>query len=122
MKHRAFLLIAFLALLVSCRTEVFYENYGESGYKEDGLTKAEFIEDFRMCEKHKKRLHKMLIPIKYANALGVTKVPDTIPNAYNWPQVGGSTVGSGSPKFAAVVKCATCQKEYRKYKRKHEKK
>ena len=122
MKHRAFLLIAFLALLVSCRTEVFYENYDESGYKEDGLTKAEFIEDFRMCEKHKKRMHKALIPIKYGNALGVTKVPDTIPNAYNWPQVGGSTVGSGFPKFAAVVKCTICQQEFRKYKRKYEKK
>jgi hypothetical protein len=122
MKHRAFLLITLVALLVSCRIEVFYENYDESGYKEDGLTKAEFIEDFRMCEKHKKRMHKVLIPIKYGNALGVTKVPDTIPNAYNWPQVGGSAVGSGSPKFAAVVKCATCQKEFRIYKRKHEKK
>jgi hypothetical protein len=117
MKHRAFLLIAFLALLVSCRTEVFYENYDESGYKEDGLTKAEFIEDFRMCEKHKKRLRKALIPIKYGYAPGVTKVPDTIPNAYNWPQVGGSgSTGPAIPRFAAVVKCATCQKEFRIYK------
>jgi hypothetical protein len=96
---------------------VFYENYNESGYKEDGLTKAEFIEDYRTCEKHKKRMHKALIPIKYGYASGI-KVPDTIPNAYNWPQVGGSTVGSSSPKFAAVVKCATCQKEFRIYKRK----
>lgn len=122
MKHRAFLLIAFFALLVSCRTEVFYENYGESGYKEDGLTKAEFIEDFRMCEKHKKRMHKVLIPIKYGWGYKGITIPDTIPNAYSWPIRGGGSTGPGTPRFVAAVKCATCQKEFRIYKRKHEKK
>lgn len=123
MKHQAFILMAFLALLVSCRTEVFYENYDESGYKEDGLTKAEFIEDYRTCEKHKKPMSKALIPIKFGwGHKGIT-IPDTIPNAYSWPiRGGGSTTGSGSPKFAAVVKCSKCQKEFRIYKRKQKKK
>jgi hypothetical protein len=115
--HRAFLLMAIVALLTVCRTEVFYENYDETGYKEDGLTKAEFIEDFWTCEKHKTRLHKALIPIQYGYASGVTRVPDTIPNAYSWPQGGGCVIDSRSPRFAAVAKCSKCQKEFRKYKR-----
>lgn len=122
MKHRAFLLIAFIALLVSCRIEVFYENYDESGYKEDGLTKAEFIEDFRMCEKHKKRMYKALIPIKYGWGYKGITIPDTIPNAFTWPVIGSGSTGPGTPRFAAVVKCSKCQKEFRRYKRKHEKK
>jgi hypothetical protein len=115
--HRAFFVITLLAMLTSCRTEVFYENYDESGYKEDSLTKAEFIEDYWTCEKHKKRLHKALIPIQYGFASGGARVPDSIPNAYSWPLGGGCVVGSGSPRFAAVAKCSKCQKEYRKVKR-----
>lgn len=115
--HRAFLPIAIVALLTACRIEVFYENYDESGYKEDGLTKAEFIEDFWTCEKHKTRLHKELIPIQYGYALGGTAVPDSIPNAYSWPQSGGCVINSRSPRFAALAKCSRCQKEFRKYKK-----
>ena len=116
--RQTFLLITLVALLVSCRTEVFYDNYDESGYKEDGLTKAEFIEDYRTCEKHKKRLHKVLIPIKYGWGYKGITIPDTIPNAFTWPIRGSGSTGPGIPRFAAVVKCAVCQKEFRSYKRK----
>jgi hypothetical protein len=115
--HRAFLPIAIVALLTACRIEVFYENYDESGYKEDGLTKAEFIEDFWTCEKHKTRLHKALIHITYRHQEKAFKGPDTIPNAYYRPIKAIGRHSAGTAFYAAVAKCSKCQKEFRKYKR-----
>lgn len=115
--HRAFLPIALVVLLTACRIEVFYENYDESGYKEDGLTKAEFIEDFRTCEKHKTRLHKALIPITYRHQEKAFKGPDTIPNAYYRPIKAIGRHSAGTAFYAAVATCLKCQKELRRYKR-----
>ncbi len=109
--------VLIVALNLSCRTEIFYENYNESGYKEDGFTRAEFREDFWTCKKHKKRLHKTIIPIRYGLGAGGIIVPDSIPNANAWPHGGGCVVRLNSPRFIAVSQCAKCQQEYRKYKR-----
>jgi hypothetical protein len=117
--HRAFFVLSLLALLTACRIEVFYENYDESGYKEDGLTKAEFIEDFRTCEKHKKQLHKALIPITYRHKKKEFKGPDTIPNAYYRPIKAIGRHRAGTAFYAAVAICPKCQKELRKYRRIH---
>lgn len=121
--HRAFLPIAIVALLTACRIEVFYENYDESGYKEDGLTKAEFIEDYRTCKKHKKRLHKTLIPITYPrHQEKAFKGPDTIPNAYYRPIKAMGRHSAGTAFYAAVAICSKCQKELRKLKKENKSK
>lgn len=114
---KAVIVLLLSVLFVSCRTEVKYETYKESGYREDTLSRKAFIEDYWTCEKHQKRMYKTIVSVYYGFACGGFMVPDSIPNAYSRPDCGGCVKRQGAPQYSAIAYCSKCQKEFRKHKR-----
>lgn len=99
-------------LLLACKAE--YKTYGQ--YKKElkaqnkPTTRSEFIHDYLTCEKHNKRMHRAILPVKYGVVCTYPQPNASAPNPY-YTICGGGTLKK--PRFVAKPVCKTCSKEFK---------
>lgn len=107
---KLFFIVSIAMLISACRVD--YTPYSKSEYKTKKLGHKAFIEDFRTCEKHNKRLHKAVVHVAYGIVCTEPTPPENLPHAVNSTICGGAVEGK---KFAVVLRCPVCQKEFKEY-------
>ncbi len=109
------IVLIFISAVSACRVD--YTPYHKSEYKTKKLGRKAFIEDFRTCEKHNKRLHKAVVKVAYGIVCVEETPPQSLPHAVNNTICGGAVEGR---KLALVLRCPVCQKGFKESLKKKE--